>query len=47
MEAIARQSADPFTHQVEIRGHRLTVDEPADQGVIAAKCPVHRSFKEK
>jgi putative redox protein len=33
MRAIARRAgADPYTHQVEIRQHRVTADEPAEQG---------------
>ncbi len=30
MKAIARRSANNFTHQVEIRSHELTVDEPRE-----------------
>jgi putative redox protein len=32
MKAFVRRSDDTFTHQVEIRGHQLTVDEPPDKG---------------
>jgi putative redox protein len=32
MKAIARRSADTFTHEIEIRGHKLTVDEPREEG---------------
>ena len=32
MKAIARRNADTFSHQIEIRGHRLIVDEPAAEG---------------
>jgi putative redox protein len=33
MKAIARRTTSPgLTHEVEMRGHRLTVDEPVAQG---------------
>ena len=32
MKATARRSNGTFTHRIEVRGHRLTVDEPADAG---------------
>jgi putative redox protein len=33
VRAVARRvTPDGFTHEVEIRQHRLTADEPADQG---------------
>ncbi len=33
MRAVARRAgADDYTHEVEVRQHRLTADEPADQG---------------
>jgi putative redox protein len=32
MKAIARRSADTFTHEIEIRGHELTIDEPPEEG---------------
>lgn len=33
MKATARRTArDAFTHQIGIREHQLTVDEPADHG---------------
>ena len=32
MKAIARLEATPFTHRIDVRDHRLTVDEPADKG---------------
>jgi putative redox protein len=32
MKAIARRGAHPFAHPIEIRGHKLTVDEPPEQG---------------
>jgi putative redox protein len=33
MKAIAtRASAETYTHQIDIRQHRLTADEPTDQG---------------
>jgi putative redox protein len=32
MKASARHSNGPFTHRIEVRGHQLTVDEPADHG---------------
>lgn len=33
MKAIARRAApNTFTHRVDIRQHRLTIDEPAEQG---------------
>lgn len=33
MRAVARRTAqDGFTHEVEIRGHRLLTDEPAEDG---------------
>lgn len=33
MKAIARRSSgDTFTHEVSVRDHRVTVDEPRDQG---------------
>jgi len=31
MKASARRNGN-FTHRIEVRGHRLTVDEPADRG---------------
>lgn len=32
MRATARRESGTFRHTVEVRGHRLTVDEPADSG---------------
>jgi len=32
MKAIARHTKGMFTHVIDIRGHRLTVDEPVDRG---------------
>ena len=33
MKVLARRDpSDSFTHQVEIRGHRVTADEPENQG---------------
>ncbi len=32
MKATARRTTGRFTHRVDIRGHRLTVDEPVDHG---------------
>ncbi len=32
MKATARRSTGVFTHQIEIRGHQLTVDELAEYG---------------
>lgn len=32
MKASARHSHGAFTHLIEIRGHRLTADEPTDDG---------------
>jgi len=32
MKATARRTANTFSHQVEIRGHQLTSDEPTDHG---------------
>jgi putative redox protein len=34
MKATARRSTGSFTHQIEIRGHRLTVDECAELGGV-------------
>lgn len=32
MKAIARRAGNALTHQVDIRAHRLTVDEPSEHG---------------
>jgi putative redox protein len=32
MKATARRSGDTFTHQIQIRRHELTVDEPEEEG---------------
>jgi putative redox protein len=32
MRAIARREGGKLTHQVDIRSHRVTADEPTDQG---------------
>jgi putative redox protein len=33
MKAVARRTANPgYTHEVEIRGHRLLTDEPVEEG---------------
>ena len=32
MRATARQTAEAFTHRIQIREHQLLVDEPPDQG---------------
>ena len=32
MKANARRSDGGFTHRIEVRGHQLTVDEPAEHG---------------
>ncbi|HUA46710.1 MAG TPA: OsmC family protein [Solirubrobacteraceae bacterium] len=32
MKASARRSNGTFTHRIEVRGHQLTVDEPAEHG---------------
>ncbi len=32
MRAVARRSTSNFTHQVDIRQHQLTADEPTDHG---------------
>ena len=32
IKVIARRSGDTYTHQVEMRGHELTVDEPREIG---------------
>jgi|SRR5579862_9005204 len=34
MKATARRSTGSFTHQIEIRGHRLTADECAELGGV-------------
>jgi putative redox protein len=34
MRATARRSTGSFTHRIEIRGHRLTVDESAELGGV-------------
>ena len=34
MKATARRSTGSFTHRIEIRGHRLTVDESTDLGGV-------------
>ncbi|HZU59818.1 MAG TPA: OsmC family protein [Solirubrobacteraceae bacterium] len=32
MKAISRRTGSPYAHELEIRQHRLTVDEPQDAG---------------
>jgi putative redox protein len=34
MKATAQRTIGGFTHRIEIRGHRLTVDEPAEHGGV-------------